>query len=187
MSRVGKTPVQIPKDITVADSKGASVTVRGPNGELTLAIPHGLSLRFHDDVVDVEAKGKSGKVRALHGLMRTLLANAVRGVKERWTKTLELVGVGYRASLSGENLVLTIGFSHSVTVKPPAGISFQVNESKIVVSGVDKHMVGQIAARIRDLKKPEPYKGKGIRYEFEHVRKKAGKAKVIGGAPGASK
>jgi len=116
-----------------------------------------------------------------------LLANAVRGVKERWTKTLELVGVGYRASLSGENLVLTIGFSHPVTVKPPAGISFQVNESKIVVSGVDKHMVGQIAARIRDLKKPEPYKGKGIRYEFEHVRKKAGKAKVIGAAPGASK
>ncbi len=125
--------------------------------------------------------------KSLHGYLRATLANAITGVTKGWTRTLELSGVGYRASVSGVNLVLTIGFSHPVTIEPPSGISFTVNESKIIVSGIDRQAVGQMAASIREKKKPEPYKGKGIKYEGEHIRKKAGKAKAVSGAVGGAK
>ena len=124
----------------------------------------------------------------MHGFLRAQIANQIKGVSEGWTKALELVGVGYRAAVSGNNLVLTVGFSHPVTIEPSAGISFEVQEGKIVVSGNDKQAVGQVAATVRGVKEPEPYKGKGIKYQGEYIRKKAGKsAKAVGGAPGGAK
>jgi large subunit ribosomal protein L6 len=183
MSRIGKTPVRIPNGVS-ADMSGHAVVVRGPRGELAVGIPHGIEINRDGEHMTVSVRGGGSKVRALHGLVRAELANAVKGVTDGWDKTLEMVGVGYRATIQGENLVLSVGFSHPVEVVPPAGIAFTVKEGKIVVSGIDKRKIGQIAADIRAVKKPEPYKGKGIRYEGEYIRRKAGKAKAVGGAPG---
>lgn len=187
MSRIGNTPVRIPKDVTANVDGADSVTIRGPKGELKLRAPLGITFHISRDTIDVDANASAKKIKALHGLFRSLLANAMIGVSQGWTKTLELKGVGYRASLTDLNLVLMVGFSHPVTIVPPPGITFQTSEGKITVTGIDKQLVGQVAASVRLVKKPEPYKGKGIRYEGEHVRKKAGKAKVIGGTPGAAK
>ena len=187
MSRIGNAIIIVPKEATVTIT-GSSVVVKGPKGELRYAVPNGLSVHNEGAVVEVKIAGGGDKARqALHGYLRAVLANGVVGVTKGWTKTLELSGVGYRAALSGTSVVLTVGFSHPVTVAPPAGISFSVTEGKIIVAGIDKQAVGQTAASIREIKKPEPYKGKGIKYEGEYIRKKAGKAKAVGGAPGGAK
>jgi large subunit ribosomal protein L6 len=186
MSRIGNAIIIIPKEATITKN-GNTLAVKGAKGELQFDIPYGLSVEMKESELHVVCKTGDKARRALHGYFRAVLANAVEGVTKGWTKTLELSGVGYRATVEGVNLVLTIGFSHPVTIVPPAGISFAVNEGKIVISGIDKQAVGQTAASIREIKKPEPYKGKGIKYEGEHIRKKAGKAKAVGGAPGAAK
>lgn len=185
MSRIGNAIIIIPKDATVS-AVGTSVVVKGPKGELQMSIPPRVSVKVTDGKIEVKRSSNDKPTRALHGYVRANINNLVTGVTEGWTKTLELSGVGYRAAVAGVNLTLNLGFSHPVTVIPPAGIQFAVNEGTIVVSGSDKQLVGEVAAKIREIKKPEPYKGKGIKYQGEHIRKKAGKAaKAIGGAPGA--
>lgn len=184
MSRIGKKPITLESDIKVQVTD-STVTVAGPQGQLELKLPAGIGLNINQNQVDI--RNDKGKEKDhLTGLYRTLVQNAVTGVKNKWKKTLELVGVGYRANVNGANLVLNLGFSHPVTVPAPEGISFQVNESKITVSGVNKYLVGEVAATVRRIKPPEPYKGKGIRYEGEYIRKKLGKAaKAVGGAAAA--
>ncbi|MCX6791540.1 MAG: 50S ribosomal protein L6 [Candidatus Gottesmanbacteria bacterium] len=184
MSRIGNTIIIVPKEATVG-VEGAFVDVKGPKGELRMNVPARIRVQIADGKIEVKRTGDDKPTRALHGYVRANLDNLITGVTKGWTKTLELSGVGYRAAVSGENLTLNLGFSHPVTIEPPKGIQFSVNEGKIVVSGSDKQLVGQVAAKIREIKKPEPYKGKGIKYQGEHIRKKAGKAaKAIGGAPG---
>lgn len=169
--------------VTVQENR---LVVKGPHGELGISIPDGITARVDGATVFVGRKNEDRKTRALHGLIRSEIFNAIEGVTQIWKKTLELSGVGYRAAINGQSLVLTIGFSHPVTVEPPEGITFSLVEGKVIIAGVDKRVVGQIAATIRAIKKPEPYKGKGIKYAGEHIRKKAGKsAKAVGGAPGA--
>lgn len=184
MSRIGNTPIELPKEVSIAVSP-ETVVVKGPKGELTVRLPAGIVIRQEDRLLIVEQQKNGQALSALHGTLRAQVANAVKGVVTGWSKHLELFGVGYRASVSGEKLVLTIGFSHPVTVAPSPGITFAVQEGKIVVLGIDKHLVGQVAAQIRAIKPPEPYKGKGIRTVGEYVRKKAGKsAKTVGTATG---
>lgn len=165
---------------------GSSVTVIGPKGERVLTIPVGLAVSISGNQVTVARLNEERDTRALHGYFRAELQNTVVGATTLWTKTLELSGVGYRATMNGQDVVLTVGFSHPVTISPPPGITLSVTEGKITVSGSDKHAVGQVAASVRAVKKPEPYKGKGIKYVGEYIRRKAGKsAKAVGGAPGA--
>lgn len=184
MSRIGNAPVILPKEVTATiDDK--SVVVKGPKGELPIRLPLGVTASLTGEHLVLAAGTTSRRVAALHGLARAIIANAVKGVTTGWSKSLELVGVGYRASMAGANVQISVGFSHPVVITPPPGISLSVTEGKIVVTGADRQIVGETAARIRRIKKPEPYKGKGIRYLGERVRKKAGKAaKAIGGAPG---
>lgn len=182
MSRIGKIPVPIQKDVQVTVS-GNDVVVKGVKGQLSFVIPEGIIVTEKDGFLIVGQKSVNRTSNALFGFVRAHLVNLIRGVSEGWTKTLELVGVGYRAAVTNGNLVLTVGFSHPVTITPPEGIAFTVAEGKIVVSGIDKQLVGQVASNIKQVRKPEPYKGKGIRYQGEYVRKKAGKsAKAIGAA-----
>lgn len=185
MSRIGNAIIIIPKEATVT-ADAHTVSVSGPKGQLSLAVPAGVRVKSADGNIEVTRSHNDKKSRALHGYVRAQIANLVAGVTRGWTKTLELSGVGYRAALTGADVTLNVGFSHPVVVAPPAGITFAVNEGKIIVSGSDKQLVGEVAAKIREIKKPEPYKGKGIKYQGEHIRKKAGKAaKAVGGAPGA--
>lgn len=181
MSRIGNTPVVVPEDVN-AGITGGTVTFKTAKGELTVSIPPGISLHQEGNLITAKRTRNDRKVKALHGLVVSLMKNAITGVTTGWTKRLELSGVGYRATLSGTDLVLTVGFSHPVTISPPQGIAFEIKESKIIVSGIDKYLVGQVAASIRAVKPPEPYKGKGIKYFGEHIRRKAGKsAKAVGG------
>lgn len=183
MSRIGKTPIIVKPGVTVA-VEGSRVSVKGPKGTLSFVLPNGITVSLKDQLVTVQTSGNE-KNSAIHGLVRAQIENMITGTNVGWTKTLVLSGVGFRAALNGINLVLTVGFSHPVTIVPSPGIQFSVVEGKIIVSGIDKGLVGQTASDIRKVKPPEPYKGKGIMYEGEHVRKKAGKsAKGIGGAPG---
>jgi large subunit ribosomal protein L6 len=182
MSRIGKSPITIPAGVTVSKSEN-TVAVKGPKGELKLVLPHGIEATVAGQTVTVENKSTNQTMRAQHGTTRALMQNMVTGVSTGWSKTLELVGVGYRAAMSGKNLTMTVGFSHPVTITPPEGITLSVVEGKVIVSGIDRASVGQIAADIRAVKPPEPYKGKGIRYSGEYIRRKAGKsAKAVGGA-----
>ena len=182
MSRVGKTPIIIVQNVTIVKD-GDTLTVKGPKGELSTVIPYQITIDIVDGICNVGTKGTDKKANALHGFYRAHIANMVNGVSVGWSKTLELVGVGFRATMSGVDLVLSVGFSHQITVKPPLGIIFSIVEGKILISGIDRQKVGQVAADIRKLKVPEPYKGKGIKYIEEHVRRKAGKsAKAVGGA-----
>lgn len=178
MSRIGKQPINIPKGVTVKQN-GTSVLVRGPKGELTVTLPHKsieIVLKNKDTLVSIpEPTMEGGQMSAFWGLSRALLANAILGVAEGFLKRLTIVGVGYRAEIKGNDLILHLGFSHDITVTPPEGISIQVEKNTIIVSGIDKQMVGETSASIRAFRKPEPYKGKGIRYENEHVRRKEGK------------
>lgn len=185
MSRIGNAPVTIPKEVTIVLAHGSAM-VKGPKGELTVTIPQAITVSQEGDTLTAARTRNDKKIKSLHGTVIAHIKNAIVGVTAGWTKQLELSGVGYRAALTGTNLTLTVGFSHPVTITPPAGITFAVNEGKVVVSGIDKYLVGQVAASVRAVKPPEPYKGKGIKYVGERIRKKAGKsAKAVGGAGGA--
>jgi large subunit ribosomal protein L6 len=181
MSRVGKAPIEIPKGVTVKVA-GRTVTAKGPKGELKTEITGDITVRVDGDIVTVERSSETKQNRSLHGTMRALVANTVTGVSEGFFKNLDIIGVGYSAELKGKSLHLKLGYSHPCVYEPPAGIEIEVPEStRIVVRGVDKELVGQAAADIRALKPPEPYKGKGIRYHDEYVRRKAGKLAVSSG------
>ena len=190
MSRIGKLPIPIPSGVDVKIDN-EQVAVSGKLGTLFQAIPPSVQVSAEDGKVVITRKDESRTARAQHGLIRTLIANMVTGVSEGYTKFLDISGVGYRATLNGNDLTLALGFSHPVEVKPRDGISFEVGTDTntrspfIKISGIDKQVVGQTAAEIRALKKPEPYKGKGIRYRGEVIRRKAGKAGKAGGKGGA--
>ena len=180
MSRIGKLPIHVPAGVTVT-IKDSVVTVKGPKGELSRDLHPDMNITVEGNVITVTRPSEQKEHRALHGLTRALVANMVTGVSEGFTKTLEINGVGYRAAKQGNKLALTLGFSHPVEMEAPAGITIEVPApNKIVVSGADKEVVGAVAADIRKWRKPEPYKGKGIRYEGEVVRRKAGKAGAKG-------
>ncbi len=180
MSRVGKQPIPIPAAVKV-EIDGSHVTVRGPKGELSRDVSAEMRLEIDDGRLLVSRPSDEPRHRALHGLTRALIANMVTGVDAGFTRTLELQGVGYRAAQAGEKVTLSLGFSHPVEVAPPTGIELQVEgTSRVHVRGIDKELVGQTAANIRALRPPEPYKGKGVRYLGERVRRKAGKAGKAG-------
>lgn len=180
MSRIGKMPITVPAGVTVTIEDN-HVTVKGPKGELTRQINKNMKLTMDNGVITVERPDDEKESRSLHGLSRTLINNMIIGATQGFSKTLEINGVGYRAAKQGQNINFTLGFSHPVVKEPPAGITFEVPApNKIVVSGADKEVVGAVAADIRTLRPPEPYKGKGIRYEGEHVRRKIGKAGAKG-------
>ena len=189
MSRIGKNPIEITKGVDVKIEKGGIydgqiVTIKGPKGELQLSIRPDIEVGKEEQVIILKRKDDVQSSKALHGLYRTLVSNMVKGVVEGYGKKLELVGIGYRARMEGNKLFLNVGFNVPLVVEAPDGITFKVeNETLITVNGIDKEKVGDIAARIRALKKPEPYKGKGIKYVGEWVRRKAGKAAKAGEAP----
>ena len=188
MSRIGRAPIPVPPKVQVNWTEDNVVTVKGPKGELTYRVDPALTLKLENGVLSVSRPSDSREHRAKHGLYRTLVNNMVEGVTKGYTKQLEIHGVGYRAAKVGENLVILVGYSHPVEVQPPKGISFSIDgvdpatkATKLSVHGIDKQLVGQIAADIRQIRKPEPYKGKGIRYAGEAIRRKAGKAGKVGG------
>jgi large subunit ribosomal protein L6 len=176
MSRIGKAPVEIPGGVN-AEISGRSVKVTGPRGELTVPVGRGVEVRQEDGSLVLERASDAPEHKAMHGLTRSLIQNAVTGVTEGFSKTLQIAGVGYRAALQGRDVNLQVGYSHPVLIHPREGVEFEVpNATTIVVRGIDKQRVGQMAAEIRKVRPPEPYKGKGIRYENEYVRKKQGKS-----------
>ncbi|CAG9622206.1 50S ribosomal protein L6 [Sutcliffiella rhizosphaerae] len=175
MSRVGKKPIEIPTGVTITNDNN-TVTVKGPKGELTRTFNQDMAITLEENVLTVVRPSESKEHRTIHGTTRALLSNMVEGVTKGFERGLELIGVGYRASKQGSKLVLNVGYSHPVEITPEQGIEVEVpSNTKIVVKGIDKERVGALAANIRDVRPPEPYKGKGIRYEGEHVRRKEGK------------
>ena len=175
MSRIGKAPIPIPATVNVA-LDGLAVTVKGPKGELSRTLPDGVSISQDGDTLVVSPSSANRRSRERHGLSRTLVANMVEGVSQGFTRKLEIVGVGYRAAVQGKKLVVSAGYSHQVELDPPAGVSFAVDgNTTVLVSGADKEVVGNEAAKVRAIRPPEPYKGKGIKYEGERILRKAGK------------
>jgi large subunit ribosomal protein L6 len=175
MSRIGRQPIEVPAGVSVSISPGR-VMVNGPLGELSQQVPVRMQVDQEDSTITVKRPTERGEDRALHGLTRSLIANMVEGVTTGFTKRLEIQGVGYRAALRGVDLELNVGYSHPVVLKAPQGITFEVpTPTEVIVKGIDKQAVGQIAAEVRKVRPPEPYKGKGIRYEGEYVRRKVGK------------
>jgi len=177
VSRVGRLPVEIPSGVDVKID-GSNVKIKGPKGEMEFSFSPVIAIELAEGVVNITRPSDARDMRSLHGTTRALIQNMVTGVTDGYMKELQLVGVGYRANLQGSNLVINVGYSHPVEVEPPTGITFEVGErnQQIFISGIDKQQVGQIAADIRKVRPPEPYKGKGIRYKDEYVRRKAGKA-----------
>jgi large subunit ribosomal protein L6 len=176
MSRIGRLPVEIPGGVDVTID-GRAVSVKGPRGSLALELTPPIEITREDGALRVTRPNDEGEVRALHGLSRSLVANMVTGVTDGYRKTLEIVGVGYRVQQRGANLEFALGFSHPVVITPPEGITLRVETpTRLVVEGIDKQLVGEVAANIRKLRKPDPYKGKGIRYQGEQIRRKVGKA-----------
>lgn len=176
MSRIGRLPIDVPSGVEITID-GSAVKVKGPKGELALVVASPIAVALEDGQLLVTRPDDERASRSLHGLTRTLIANQIMGVTEGYTKGLEVVGTGYRVAAKGESLEFALGYSHSITVDPPAGISFTVEgNNKVTVTGIDKQAVGEVAANIRKLRKPEPYKGKGVRYAGEVVRRKAGKS-----------
>ncbi|HEY7014896.1 MAG TPA: 50S ribosomal protein L6 [Streptosporangiaceae bacterium] len=176
MSRIGRSPVIIPSGVDVTIS-GREVTVKGPRGQLNMTVVQPIEVAQSDGVITVTRPNDEGEIRALHGLSRSLIANMVTGVTEGYRKTLEIVGVGYRVQARGKDLEFSLGFSHPVPVIAPEGITLRVESpTRFVVEGIDKQQVGEVAANIRKLRKPDPYKGKGVRYQGEQIRRKVGKA-----------
>ena len=175
MSRIGRMPVAIPAGVTVEIAEGNKVTVKGPKGTLVRELPHEMEIKIEDGHVIVSRPNDLKRMKSLHGLTRTLIHNMTIGVSEGYTKTLEVNGVGYRAAKAGKKLTLNLGYSHPVEMEDPEGIETMVDGNKIVVSGISKEKVGQYAAEIRDKRRPEPYKGKGIKYADEVIRRKVGK------------
>ena len=184
MSRIGKMPVELPEGVSLK-VEGGEVTVTGPKGTLKRKIPRGIEIEAKDNTVQVLMKKKNLKAKAIYGTFRSHLSNMSKGVAEGWSKVLELVGTGYRSELLGKTLVLNVGYSHLVKIETPEGIEFDVLKTQITVSGIDKEKVGQVAAKIRAVRPPEPYKGKGIKYKEEEIRRKPGKAARAQGVPGA--
>jgi len=176
MSRIGRLPVVVPSGVDVTIN-GRQVYVKGPKGELSVEVSEPIEVQQADGVITVTRPGDEGELRALHGLSRSLIANMVIGVTEGYRKTMEIVGVGYRVQARGQDLEFALGFSHPVPVHAPDGITFTVETpTRFVVEGIDKQQVGEVAANIRKLRKPDPYKGKGVRYQGEQIRRKVGKA-----------
>ena len=176
MSRIGKLPITVPGGVTITVGDGNTVTVKGPKGTLTENLSPAMELVQENGVLTVKRPSDSKEHRALHGLTRSLVHNMVVGVTEGFSKNLEINGVGYRAQMQGTKLVLNLGYSHPVEITPPSGISFECpTPNKVLVKGISKQQVGQVAADIRKWRKPEPYKGKGIKYDYETVRRKVGK------------
>jgi len=176
MSRIGRLPIVIPSGVDVSIN-GRQVHVKGPKGELSLEVATPIEVQKADGVITVTRPNDEGEIRALHGLSRSLIANMVTGVTDGYRKTMEIVGVGYRVQAKGKDLEFALGFSHPVPVAAPTGITFRVETpTRFVVEGIDKQQVGEVAANIRKLRKPDPYKGKGVRYQGEQVRRKVGKA-----------
>jgi len=176
MSRIGRMPVTVPKGVDVTIN-GRQVTVKGPKGELSMVLAEPIEIAQNDGVLTVTRPSDDGPVRALHGLSRSLVANMVTGVTEGYRKTLEIVGVGYRVQAKGNGVEFSLGYSHPVPVTPPDGVTLRVETpTRLVVEGIDKQQVGEVAANIRKLRKPDPYKGKGVRYAGEQIRRKVGKA-----------
>ena len=176
MSRIGKIPVKVPEKITVTIEQNI-ITIKGPKGELSKTIPDSININQESDTIKVSPKNKSIKSQQIYGLYRRLIANMIQGVSEGFQKKLTLQGVGYRSQVQGKTLILSVGFSHSVEIPAPEGILISVEaNTNVLISGIDKELVGQVAANIRSVRPPEPYKGKGIRYEGEYVRQKVGKA-----------
>jgi large subunit ribosomal protein L6 len=176
MSRIGKLPIPVPAGVEVKID-GQNIEVKGPKGTLSHVVPAPITIVLEDNTITVTRPDDERLSRSLHGLTRTLIANNIHGVTEGFSKGLEIVGTGYRVTAKGADLEFALGYSHSITVQPPAGISFTVDgNTKVTVSGIDKQAVGEVAANIRKLRKPEPYKGKGVRYAGEVVRRKAGKS-----------
>ena len=176
MSRIGRKAIPIPQGVEIK-AEGKNVTVKGPKGELAMNVMPNIEVAIEDGSIKVTRANDNKAVRAAHGMTRALINNMVEGVSKGFTKVLEIVGVGYRAQMQGKNLQLSLGFSHLVDVVPPQGIEFKCESPiKIIISGIDKQLVGQVAANIRGYRPPEPYKGKGIRYAGEYVIRKAGKA-----------
>ncbi len=188
MSRIGRAPIPVPPKVQVTWTDENLVTVKGPKGELSDQVDPALTLKLEDGVISVARPSDDKEYKSKHGLYRSLIFNMVQGVTNGYTKQLEIHGVGYRAAKVGNNLVIQVGYSHPVEVQPPKGITFSVDgvdpvtkATKLSVSGIDKQLVGEVAASIRRIRKPEPYKGKGIRYAGEAIRRKAGKAGKVGG------
>jgi large subunit ribosomal protein L6 len=181
MSRIGRSPIAVPSSVTVT-LEGRALTVKGPKGTLSRELHPDMILRQEEGQLVVERPSEAKQHKQLHGLTRTLVANMVTGVTTGFSKGLEITGVGYRAQKVGNKLQLALGYSHPIEIDPPAGISFELETpTKLAVVGIDKELVGQVAARVRATRKPEPYKGKGVRYSTEVIRRKAGKAGKIGG------
>lgn len=174
MSRFGKLPVIVPQGVEV-QPEGEFIVVKGPKGSLKRSLPRLISVKQEGNEITIEAKNGTKQAKALQGTTRAHVLNMVTGVEKGWAKELELVGSGYRAEVRGRDLVLTVGYSHPVTINAPEGVSFAVEKTKITVSGIDREVVGQTAALVRGVRKPEPYKGKGIKYVDEYIRRKAGK------------
>jgi large subunit ribosomal protein L6 len=182
MSRIGMKPIKIPDTVTLTVA-GGKVTVKGPKGELSAVIPPNITVKLDAGVLSVSRRGNAIQTKAYHGLLRSLINNMVIGVTQGYTKKLELIGTGYRAKPEGGGLVLAVGYSHPVVFAAPPGITLSCESETLVgVSGIDKQLVGEVAAKIRAVRPPEPYKGKGIRYQGEVVRRKAGKAAKVGSA-----
>ncbi|MBV9322616.1 MAG: 50S ribosomal protein L6 [Chloroflexi bacterium] len=175
MSRIGRMPITVPTSVTIDIDQGA-VRVKGPRGELSRSVPRQISVTREDALLRVERSSDEPSQRSLHGLTRSLIANMVTGVTDGFSRRLEINGVGYRAAVSAGNLILQVGYSHPVLVPAPQGISFAVQGNAITVSGADKELVGEVASQVRRVRPPEPYKGKGIKYAEEVIRRKAGKA-----------
>jgi large subunit ribosomal protein L6 len=177
MSRVGRKPIVIPSGVNVSVDANSLVTVKGPKGTLVRIIHKDMKVNIESTMISVDRSSDNKLHRALHGTTRSVIANMVSGVTEGFTKTLDLVGVGYRANKNGDKLVLNVGYSHPVEIQPENGIEFDVpSNTKIIVKGIDKELVGSMAAKIRSVREPEPYKGKGIKYENERILRKEGKA-----------
>jgi large subunit ribosomal protein L6 len=175
MSRIGNNPIGIPSGVEVK-SLDSEITVKGSKGELKHILPDGIELNIENNVVKVSRNSESKQYKSLHGLTRALISNMIVGVSEGYKKTLKIEGVGFRAELMKEKLHLSLGYSHPIVFLPPNGIEFKTpNQTTVEISGIDKQLVGEVSSKIRSMRKPEPYKGKGVRYDGEHIRRKAGK------------
>jgi large subunit ribosomal protein L6 len=175
MSRIGKTPIEIPSDVSINIS-GNTVEAKGSKGNLTIDVHRALTVKEIDGFIILDRKGETKIAKSLHGTYRALITSMIQGVDKGWEKKLEIVGAGYKAQLEGKDLVLVVGYSHPVKIEAPDGITFKVEKNVIAIEGIDKQLVGQTAAKVRDVRPPEPYQGKGIMYVGEEIRRKAGKA-----------
>ena len=180
MSRIGRKPVPLPKGVTFSQA-GGSFGVKGPKGELKKPLPDGVTIKTAADKLNVERADDSPQNRAKHGLVRANLANMIKGVTDGWTRELEINGVGYRAEVAGETITLQLGYSHPVVFKLPKGVGAKVDKNKVILTSSDRDVLGQTAAKLRELRAPEPYKGKGVKYAEEVIKRKVGKAGATGG------